>query len=185
MDAINSVQFSNHTGYSSVKGQVLTDKDLDDLIVGLVSNGLDNYTHLLTGYVGSLTFLNRIANFVKHLKSKNPNLKYGNDAKVSTDSILCISNRVISVCDPVLGDNGQMYVPKELLPVYKDVLIPLSDILTPNQFEIELLTGYCVKTVDDVWEAFNILHEKGCKTIVLSSSDLGGKLMAFASSRVG
>ena len=41
------------------------------------------------------------------------------------------------VCDPVMGDNGHMYVPKELLDIYRDKLIPLADIITPNQFEVE------------------------------------------------
>ena len=29
------------------------------------------------------------------------------------------------------------YVPEDLMPVYRDVLTPLADIMTPNQFEIE------------------------------------------------
>lgn len=29
------------------------------------------------------------------------------------------------------------YVPPELMPVYRDVIVPLADIVTPNQFEIE------------------------------------------------
>ena len=41
------------------------------------------------------------------------------------------------VCDPVMGDNGEMYVPKELLEVYRDNIVPLADIITPNQFEAE------------------------------------------------
>ena len=42
-----------------------------------------------------------------------------------------------------MGDNGQLYVPKELLTVYKDRLIPLADIITPNQFEAEwVFKGY-------------------------------------------
>ena len=36
-----------------------------------------------------------------------------------------------------MGDNGQMYVPEEILPIYRDYIIPLSDIITPNQFETE------------------------------------------------
>lgn len=86
-----------------------------------------------------------------------------------------------------MGDNGEMYVPKELLPVYSDILVPLSDILTPNQYEIELLTGCNIKSVDDAWKACNILHDRGCKTVVLSSSDLGNcdSLLSLASSRVG
>lgn len=77
MDVINSVQFSNHTGYKVFKGQVLSDRDLKDLMDGLKENGLDFYTHLLTGYVGSPSFLNQIANVIRHVKSVNPNLIYG------------------------------------------------------------------------------------------------------------
>ncbi len=29
------------------------------------------------------------------------------------------------------------YVPQELLPVYRDQLIPLADVITPNKFEAE------------------------------------------------
>lgn len=36
-----------------------------------------------------------------------------------------------------MGDNGKMYVPKELLEIYKNDIIPLADIVTPNQFELE------------------------------------------------
>lgn len=71
------MQFSNHTGYKHIAGQVLTDKDLAELAEGLAKNELDFYSHLLTGYVGNPLFLNRIADLIKHLKSVNPNLVYG------------------------------------------------------------------------------------------------------------
>ena len=29
------------------------------------------------------------------------------------------------------------YVPEELLPIYRDVIVPAADILVPNQFELE------------------------------------------------
>lgn len=45
---------------------------------GLSSNDLDNFTHILTGYVGSASFLEEVYNTVKQLKEKNPNLIYGN-----------------------------------------------------------------------------------------------------------
>ncbi|XP_017890265.1 pyridoxal kinase-like, partial [Ceratina calcarata] len=117
VDAINSVQLSNHTGYKVFKGQVLNDKDLDDLIDGLVQNDLDNYTHLLTGYVGSASFLKKVAEVVHILKRKNPDLIY--------------------VCDPVMGDNGKLYVPEALKEIYKKDIVPLADIVLPNQFELE------------------------------------------------
>lgn len=41
--------------------------------------------------------------------------------------------------------SSTQYVPKELLPVYKDHVIPLADIITPNQFEAEYVYMYvCV-----------------------------------------
>ena len=43
----------------------------------------------------------------------------------------------ILVCDPVMGDNGKMYVPEPLKKIYKEEIIPLADIVTPNQFELE------------------------------------------------
>lgn len=42
------------------------------------------------------------------------------------------------MCDPVLGDNGKMYVPESLLPIYRELIIPLADIVTPNQYEVYL-----------------------------------------------
>ncbi|XP_076247220.1 pyridoxal kinase isoform X2 [Calliopsis andreniformis] len=161
VDAINSVQLSNHTGYKVFKGQVLNDKDLEDLMDGLIQNDLDNYTHLLTGYVGSASFLKRIAGVVRTLKSKNPDLIY--------------------VCDPVMGDDGKMYVPETLKEIYKTEIVPLADILTPNQFEVELLTGIKVSTVSELQNAIKELHKIGPQTVAVSSTEIDDKLTAVFS----
>lgn len=50
----------------------------DDVFSGLTENGLlDNYTHLLTGYIGNDQFLRKIADIVKKLRQVNPNIVYG------------------------------------------------------------------------------------------------------------
>ena len=41
------------------------------------------------------------------------------------------------VCDPVMGDDGVVYIPEELIPVFRDQVIPIADIITPNQTELE------------------------------------------------
>lgn len=86
-----------------------------------------------------------------------------------------------------MGDNGKLYVPKELVPVYKKFILPLATIITPNLFEAELLTDTKITTKDEVWKAVDILHKKGCETVVISSAELGEKsnLCIFASSRKG
>jgi pyridoxine kinase len=77
VDPINSVQFSNHTGYATVKGQVLDGEQLWTLIEGLEANDLHHYTHLVTGYIGSVSFLEMVLRVVEKLRSANPNLIYG------------------------------------------------------------------------------------------------------------
>jgi len=164
VDAINSVQFSNHTGYKVFKGQVLDETQLADVFDGLLQNDLqDKYSHLLTGYIGNENFLRKVASILKTLRKANPHLVY--------------------LCDPVMGDDGFMYVPKELLPIYRDEIVPLANITTPNQYEAELITGQKIVKVEDVWNACEWFHSRGVATVVLSSTDLGGdnKLLAFLS----
>ena len=115
VDPINSVQFSNHTGYPSFKGQVLGGGELKDLIDGLKTNSLlQQHTHMLTGYIGSESFLESVLYALECLRKENPNLIY--------------------VCDPVLGDNGKLYVPESLIEVYKEKVIHQATLLTPNQY---------------------------------------------------
>jgi pyridoxine kinase len=45
--------------------------------------------------------------------------------------------RLATVLDPVLGDDDKLYVPQELVPLYRDKLCPLADIITPNAFEAQ------------------------------------------------
>lgn len=153
VDPINSVQFSNHKGYKTCRGQILGADELWSLYTGLKENGLNTYSHLLTGFIGSESFLRKVSDVVSDLKEINPNLIY--------------------VCDPVMGDLGRMYVPKELLPIYQECILPIADVITPNQFEAELLSGMKITSEAEGQQAMRILHEMGAKTVVISSSELG------------
>ena len=71
--------------------------------------------------------------------------------------------------------------PRELLPVYQDVILPLADVAIPNQFEAELITGTIPvdittcsapgQTITNEKEALAVmemLHKKGVSTVILS-----------------
>lgn len=161
VDPINSVQFSNHTGYPTFKGQVLNGQQLGDLIAGLEENNLLYYTHLLTGYIGSVSFLNAVLEVVHKLRSVNPKLTY--------------------VCDPVMGDDGKLYVPTELVAIYREKVVPVASMLTPNQFEAELLTGFRIVAEKDGREACNILHASGPSKVVITSINMEGNLLLIGS----
>eukprot|EP00045_Choanoeca_perplexa_P006364 m.54174 g.54174 ORF g.54174 m.54174 type:complete len:292 (+) comp13605_c0_seq5:32-907(+) len=163
VDAVNSVQFSNHTGYGKWKGTKLSADNLWALYEGLEENKLVNdYSHVLTGYVGSSDFLSTVGRVVAALKKINPGLRY--------------------VCDPVLGDNGKLYVPEELVAMYREEIVPLADIMTPNQFELELLTETKITSTEEAWNAMTMLHERGVTAVVLTSLDTDdGKIHVLGS----
>ena len=160
VDFINSVQFSNHTGYpNGFEGEVLDGSRLLKLIDGMERNGLlSSYSggdspgrigNILTGYIGSESFLSAVVSVVKKLKGLNPKCRF--------------------VCDPVLGDNDRFYVPRELVGIYQREVLPLADVITPNQFEIEQLTGIAIRSIHDAQRACRVLHDLGVKLVLITS----------------
>jgi pyridoxine kinase len=161
VDIINSVQYSNHTGYPcGVEGEVLDGRRLLSLIDGLERNGLlaassseeedgPRIGNILTGYIGSASFLSAVVQIVHKLKTYNPTCRY--------------------ICDPVLGDHGKFYVPIELVHIYKRDVLPIADIITPNQFEIEQITGITISNIIDAQIACGILHDMGVNTVLITS----------------
>ncbi|KAM9804917.1 pyridoxal kinase-like [Neosynchiropus ocellatus] len=177
VDSINSVQFSNHTGYDHWKGQVLTAEELNVLYEGIKLNAVNRYDYILTGYSRDTSFLTTVVDIIQELKNINPKLVYGNDYFwfEGGKKMLQFYISLFIVCDPVMGDQGAMYVPESLLPVYRDKVVPLADILTPNQFEAELLTGRKINSEEDAVEVMELLHKMGPHTVVLTSTDLPSK----------
>ncbi|GLJ09433.1 hypothetical protein SUGI_0109710 [Cryptomeria japonica] len=161
VDPINSVQLSNHTGYPTVRGQVLNGEQLWTLIEGLEANDLLCYTHLLTGYIGSVSFLDTILQVVQKLRSVNPDLIY--------------------VCDPVMGDEGKLYIPPELVSVYREKVVPVASMITPNHFEAEHLTGLRISCEADGLRACNALHAAGPSKVVITSLEMDGMLLLIGS----
>lgn len=162
VDVINSVHFSNHTGYSGgVEGDVLNGNQLRQVLHGLEKNCLlKNVGHLLTGYIGSESFLEAVLDVLRTVRKANAHVRF--------------------VCDPVLGDGGSFYVPKELVSVYREKVIPLADVVTPNQFEVEQLTGISVKTIEDAQAACQKLHTMGPKLVFITSMILSADESSIA-----
>ncbi|KPM07131.1 pyridoxal kinase-like protein [Sarcoptes scabiei] len=163
VDFINSVQFSNHTGYPFFKGQILEDLELEQLFDGLRLNNLQNqYSHLLTGYARSPSFLRIVKTIVQEIKQSPEKPTY--------------------LCDPVLGDDHKLYVPEELIGIYKEI-IPMADIICLNAFEAELLSGVPVCDESSALSAIEKLHRLGPKTVIITSIDIPEhRLMLIGSS---
>jgi pyridoxine kinase len=150
VDVANSVHFSNHTGYEQGwEGDVLKGEQLRAVLDGLERNNLlQDIHHVLTGYIGSESFLEAILDVLRAVR-KCSTIRY--------------------VCDPVLGDNGEFYVPQNLVKVYKEKLIPMADVLTPNQFEVEQLTGIKIDSLEKAKAACTALHALGPSLVFVTS----------------
>ena len=149
--AVNTVEFSNHTGYGTWRGKALDTDLVSDLVGGLEDRGvLGRCQAVLSGYLGSAEVSGAVIDAVKKVKKENPAALY--------------------CCDPVMGDTGRGFYVKSGIPdIFKNDLVPIADIVCPNQFELEALTGINTQTIDNAVKAINMLHEMGPSIVLVTS----------------
>jgi pyridoxine kinase len=164
--AINTVEFSNHTGYGAWRGKVLGAELTAELVTGLDErNALERCEAVLSGYLGDASVAMAIAGAVNKARNKSPNAYYA--------------------CDPVMGDVGRgFYVKPDIPDIIKKELIPLADIITPNQFELEAITGFDTQNIAGALKAVNALHEMGPSIVLVTSyKEIDGLLSMLVSGK--
>ncbi|KAK4252259.1 Ribokinase-like protein [Corynascus novoguineensis] len=154
--ALNTVQFSNHTGYRQWTGSRVSAQEITDLYQGLKQSYLDDFDMMLSGYVPGAQALEAVGQIGQELKRK---------AKSKPGSFFW-------VLDPVMGDNGKLYVAPDVVPVYKS-LVHHADLVLPNQFEAELLSEVPITDMTSLGRALQVMHERyGIPHIVITSVSL-------------
>jgi pyridoxine kinase len=148
---VNTVQFSNHTGYGQWTGQVFTGAMIRDLVRGIADRGvLPRCDGVLSGYMGAPDIGAAILDAVAAVKAANP--------------------RALYCCDPVIGDVGRgIFVQPGIPEMIRDVVLPRADIITPNHFELEYLSGRKVSSGSDLGQALDVLQGRGPATILVTS----------------
>jgi pyridoxine kinase len=148
--AVNTVQFSNHTGYGAWRGEVSAPAQVAGLIEGVLQRAAPGDCEaVLSGYLGSAELGEAIVSAVERLRRAEP---------------------VLYCCDPVMGDVGRgVFVGSEIPAFMAARAVPAADILTPNLFELELLTGRTVTTLADAIEAARRLIALGPRLVLVTS----------------
>ncbi|KAK4145448.1 proliferating cell nuclear antigen [Dichotomopilus funicola] len=141
--ALNTVQFSNHTGYRQWTGSRVSAEEITDLYKGLTQSYLDDFDMMLSGYVPGAPALEAVGAIARDLKNK---------AKAKPGSFFW-------VLDPVMGDNGSLYVAPDVVPVYKS-LAHYADLILPNQFEAELLSDVPITDMASIGRAIQAMHTR-------------------------
>lgn len=149
--ALNTVQFSNHTGYGAWRGQVFGAELIRELVTGIEERGvLGTCDAVLSGYMGDAAIGEAILEAVTRVRAANPQAVY--------------------CCDPVIGDVGRGVFVRPGIPEFmRDRALPAADIVTPNQFELEWLTGRAVGTLAEAKEAVRALQERGPRCVLVTS----------------
>lgn len=146
-----TVHFSNHTGYGEWRGPVLPADDIAGVVQGIDDRGvLPRCDATLSGYMGDVSLGEVILDAAARVKAANPTALY--------------------CCDPVMGDVGRGFFVRPGIPEFmRDRAVPAADIITPNQFELEYLTGRTVDTLDNALAAADAARALGPEIVLLTS----------------
>ena len=148
---IHTVQFSNHTGYGAWRGRAFDAGLIEELVQGIDERGvLGTCDGVLSGYMGSAGIGAAILDAVARVKSANPRARY--------------------CCDPVIGDVGRgVFVQPDIAEFMRLHAVPAADVVTPNHFELDNLTGRTTRDWAEVAAAVDALRALGPRTVLVTS----------------
>lgn len=148
---VHTVQFSNHTGYGGWRGTVFDAGTIRDVVQGIEERGvLGTCDGVLSGYMGSSEIGEAILDAVAGVKRANPQALY--------------------CCDPVIGDVGRgVYVRPGVPEFMREHAVPSADVVMPNQFELDYLSGRSTETLSDALAAVDAVHALGPNAVLVTS----------------
>lgn len=148
---VHTVQFSNHPGYGAWRGSVFDAALIGEVVRGIAERGaLTRCDGVLSGYLGSAEIGATILDAVALVKAANPQARY--------------------CCDPVIGDVGPgVYVGEGIAELLRERALPVADVITPNQFELERLSGQGSDTLAATLAAAEGLRARGPRAVLVTS----------------
>jgi pyridoxine kinase len=148
---VSTVVYSNHTGYGSWRGLRLSPTDVADVILGIEERGaFPTIDVVLSGYLGDAGVAGVVAGAVARVKAANPAAIYS--------------------CDPVMGNaTVGSFVAADIPDLLRRTLVPQADLITPNQFELGLLTGTAPTTLESLLASVDLALALGPSTVLVTS----------------
>ena len=148
---VHTVQFSNHTGYGAWRGQVFEAGLVRDVVAGIEERGvLPKCDGVLSGYMGDAAIGEAVLEAAAKVRAANGRAQY--------------------CCDPVIGDVGRGVFVRPGIPEFmRDRAVKAADVITPNQFELNYLSGSETTSLANTLQAIDKVHATGPKTILVTS----------------
>lgn len=149
---VPTVVLSNLPHYPSLAGGPVPETwltgFLDDLLARQV---LDDTQYVFVGYLGEARQAEIIAAWYLRARELYPQLKL--------------------ILDPAMGDDDVgLYTHQDVADGYREHLLPIAWLSTPNRFELALFSGEPIYDEQDAANACLDLMEAGCRYVVLTSA---------------
>jgi pyridoxine kinase len=159
--ALDTVAFSNHTGHGQWRGSVVPAADIAVLFEGIAALGvLPRIDAVLSGYLGEAATGAVLLDIVGRVRRANP------------AALFC--------CDPVIGDvDTGSYVTEGIAEFFRDRALALADIVTPNRFELEYLTGRNIASLAEAGAAAAALRALGPGIVLVTSLECADERIAM------
>lgn len=144
-----TVLLSHHPAHGGSEGGPIPVGLQASILDGLASRGgFERCEAVLSGYLGQADAADIVRRAVILAKAGTPGAIY--------------------LCDPVLGDDGRFYVAQEIVARMRE-LVAMADIVTPNAFELGVLSGAIVATRQQALQAMRALQVLGPGIVLLTS----------------
>jgi pyridoxine kinase len=148
---VYTVNFSNHTGYGAWRGPLIAPDDVREVITGIEERGVfPRIDAVLSGYQGSEGIGDAIIDAVARVKAANPDAVYA--------------------CDPVMGNaTSGCFVAPAIPVLLRERVVPVADLITPNQFELGFLTETEPDTIESTLASADAARAMGPRTVLVTS----------------
>jgi pyridoxine kinase len=148
---VYTVTFSNHTGYGAWRGPLISPDDVREVIAGIEDRGVfGEIDVVLSGYQGGEGIGEVIIDAVARVKAANP--------------------AAIYACDPVMGNaTSGCFVAPAIPVLLRERVVPVADLITPNQFELGFLTGTTPDTIESTLASVDAARAMGPRTVLVTS----------------
>ena len=131
---VDTISLAAHPGYGAIAGGHADQTQFSAILEALTTlRVLPQINNVMTGYLGDASQARPIHSMIKNWQTERHDGLY--------------------ILDPVLGDGGRLYVDSALVDQIRQTLLPIAHIVTPNQFELGLLTDSQINTVRDATKA--------------------------------
>ncbi len=149
--AVPTVLFASRPGLGQFVRHSIPTQTFAEFLISLEEDGcFDDLSAILTGYFGHQEQISEAAELISRLKKRNPD--------------------TVVVCDPILGDRPTgLYVSREIADGLVRDLVPRADIITPNLFEIEWLSGLKAEEPDFAGKLDEWRNRQGLRGVLVTS----------------